>query len=59
MEFDLSQTPEQYPMQENTGERFKNVKELKAGDGSFLIRKGRLELRDTAGNIVILLDANG
>lgn len=43
----------------NTDKVFKNVKELKASDGSFRIKDGRVELRDTAGNIVILLDANG
>lgn len=43
----------------NTDKVFKNVKELKAGDGSFMIKEGRIELRDTAGNIVILMDANG
>lgn len=57
-EFQLEQTS--LPMDEpNTQQRFKNVKELKASDGSFRISKGRLELRDSSGNIVILLDANG
>lgn len=45
--------------QPNTDQRFKNVKELKAGDGSFKLTSGKLELRDSNGNIVILLDANG
>lgn len=43
----------------NTEKRFKNVKEIKAGDGSFEIYEGKLVLRDSAGNIVVLLDANG
>ena len=43
----------------NNDKSFKNVKEIKSSDGSFAIRDGRLEMRDTAGNIVILLDPNG
>lgn len=43
----------------NTDKVFKNVKEIKASDGSFQIKDGRLELRDSSGNIVILMDANG
>lgn len=58
MEFSLQNT--ELPMnQPNTDQRFKNVKELKAGDGSFKLTSGKLELRDSNGNIVILLDANG
>jgi len=58
MEFSTEQT--ELPMNEpNIDSRFKNVKEFKASDGSFYITNGRIELRDTDGNIVVLLDANG
>jgi hypothetical protein len=43
----------------NTDKVFKNVKEFKASDGSFAIKEGRVEMRDTDGNIVILFDPNG
>lgn len=36
----------------NTDKVFKNVKEFKTSDGSFSIKDGRMEFRDTYGNIV-------
>jgi len=36
-----------------------NIKRLRAGDGSFEIVNGTIKLRDTSGNIVVLIDANG
>jgi len=47
--------------QESTVPTIQKFNELSVGAGSSRItmKKGRLEIRDTDGNIVILLDANG
>jgi hypothetical protein len=50
--------PRSYEQQSTNGESFKNVKEIKSGDGSFYISSGKIELRDSSGNVVILIDAN-
>jgi hypothetical protein len=44
---------------ENTGKYLNNLKKLRAGNGSFNIENGRIELRDSSNNIIVLLDANG
>jgi hypothetical protein len=36
-----------------------NIKRLRAGDGSFQIENGALKLRDSNGNVVVIIDANG
>jgi len=41
------------------GNIFNNVKRLSSGDGSFLISEGKIELRDSDGNVVVKFDANG
>ena len=52
--------PSELPMERpNTDQNFKNVKEFRASDGSFAIKDGKTEFRDTSGNIVILIDPNG
>ena len=52
-QLDIPQTPQ-------NGDVFKNVKELKAGNGNFYVdASGKITLRDTSGNIVVLIDPNG
>jgi hypothetical protein len=59
-EFVVEPAPLQEPNSNMNGEYFKNVKEVKVGDGSFYVsQSGRVELRDSLGNISILLDPNG
>lgn len=41
------------------GKTIRNVKEFSVGNSDFVIRNGRLEIRDSSGNIVVLIDANG
>jgi hypothetical protein len=36
-----------------------NIKRLRSGDGSFQIENGALKLRDSSGNVVVIIDANG
>ena len=54
-------TPKPLEMDEPTyQDRLKNLKELKVANGNFNIdENGAMTLRDSAGNIVILLDPNG
>lgn len=49
------------PEQESSIPQIQKFNELSVGSGSSQItmKKGRLEIRDSYGNIVILLDANG
>jgi len=48
-------------LQQNAnGESFKNIKEMKVGNGNFYVdASGKLELRDSNGNVVVVLDPNG
>jgi hypothetical protein len=57
-EFTVEPKSYDLPQEDPNGGTFKNVKEIKAGDGSFYISGGKLELRDSIGNVVILMDAN-
>ena len=58
-EFETTPQPLDIPTSESNGGAYKNVKEIKSGDGSFYIHEGAIELRDSSGNIVVLIDANG
>ena len=43
-----------------SGDSLKNIKELKAGNGNFYVdASGKIELRDTAGNVTVSIDPNG
>ena len=55
-------TVEPQPLEQisrNNPEIFNNIKRLRSGDGTFNIANGRIELRDSTGNIVVIIDANG
>ena len=56
-EINIEPTPINAPDQ--SGQYIDNVKRLRSGDGSFKLEQGALELRDSSGNIVVILDANG
>jgi len=59
-EFNIEPQPLDIPQPNQNGEVLKNVKELKVANGNFYIDpSGKLELRDSNGNVVILLDPNG
>lgn len=48
------------PQNPQNGEVLKNVKEMKIGNGAFYVdAEGKVEIRDSAGNVVILIDPNG
>jgi len=62
MEFNTVENPLQeqpFNIEQVGGEYFSNVKRIRSGDGSFLIANGKIELRDSSGNIIVLIDANG
>jgi len=45
--------PQPLPMDEpNIQERYKNVKEFKTSDGTFQIKDGKIEFRDSDGNML-------
>lgn len=53
---------ETYQLEDNSNDDIQvlnNLKKIRSGDGTFNIAQGRIELRDSSGNIVVLLDANG
>jgi len=59
-EFNIEPQPLDIPQPNQNGEVLKNVKELKVANGNFYIDpSGKLELRDSNGNVVILMDPNG
>lgn len=59
-EFFQEPRPLDLPQQNVNGESFKNIKEMKVGNGNFYVdASGKLELRDSSGNVVVVLDPNG
>ena len=60
MEFTQEPQPLDIPQIDQNGGTYKNVKEIKSGDGSFYIdSSGKSEWRDSLGNVVIVIDPNG
>lgn len=59
-EFFQEPRPLDLPNVNSNGESFKNIKEMKVGNGNFYVdASGKLELRDSSGNVVVVLDPNG
>ncbi len=59
-EFEVTPRPLEIPTSEPNGGSYKNIKEMKVGNGNFYVdASGKLELRDSSGNVVVVLDPNG